>query len=293
MHPVAFQIGGLTIYWYGVLVALGFLAGLWTATRRAPLAGIAAERIVDLGPWLIVGGIVGSRLFYVISYWREEFAAAPWWEMLMIRRGGLVFYGGFAGAALAGFFYLWRKQLPALKVTDILAPSIALGYAFGRFGCFTNGCCYGQVCRLPWAVQFPSQSLAWEEHHRAGLVGLGDPALPVHPTQLYEALSGLILYLLLAWRFRHRRFDGEIFTLYLLGNAILRFTVEFFRGDYVVRYLGGWATPAQLLCLALFAAGLLLAGVLWRRHRNSPPTAQPPAPAQRTAPRRPRPGSRK
>ena len=94
MHKIAFQLGNFTIYWYGVLVALGFLAGLWTASRRALRAGIPGETIVDLGPWLILGTLVGARGLYVISYWREDFAGKPLWQMFNIRNGGLVFYGG-------------------------------------------------------------------------------------------------------------------------------------------------------------------------------------------------------
>jgi len=98
VHKIAFQLGSFTIYWYGVLVALGLLAGLWTASRRAPLSGIRNETIVDLGPWLILGTLVGARGLYVLSYWREDFAGRPLWQILNIRGGGLVFYGGLIGA---------------------------------------------------------------------------------------------------------------------------------------------------------------------------------------------------
>ncbi len=242
MEKVAFQFGNFAIYWYGVFVALGFLAGIWTAARRAPLQGLSPERVVDLGPWLIVGALVGARILYVLSYWNEQFREAPWWEVFMFRKGGLVFYGGFIGAALAGIIYIRAKRLPLMKVADTMAPSIPLGHAFGRLGCLMNGCCYGRVCHLPWAIHYP---FGHETYPNA-----------VHPTQIYESLLNLTLYFALARFYRKRRIEGQVFAAYLIGYAVLRFFVEFFRGDYPVRYLGGWATPAQLMSVLIFAVGL-------------------------------------
>ena len=126
MHKIAFQLGNFTIYWYGVLVALGFLAGLWTASRRALRAGIPGETIVDLGPWLILGTLVGARGLYVISYWREDFAGKPLWQMFNIRNGGLVFYGGLIGASLACVLYVRFKKLslPLFVLSDALKKSL-------------------------------------------------------------------------------------------------------------------------------------------------------------------------
>jgi phosphatidylglycerol---prolipoprotein diacylglyceryl transferase len=261
MHKVAFDLGGLTIYWYGVLVAAGFLAGIWTASRRAPRSGIPGERVADLGPWLILGAIVGSRLLFVVSYWEEEFAGRPFWEVFMIRNGGLVFYGGFIGAALAHVLYCRWKRIPLWKMADVLAPSIALGYFFGRLGCLMNGCCYGAPCDLPWAIRFP---IGHETYPEA-----------VHPTQLYESFSGLLIYLGLAWGYKHKRFDGEVFGWYLVANAVVRFGVEFFRADYEVRYLGGWATPAHLVALLVLGGGVALLRIQGRQ-RSLPPSKTPP-----------------
>lgn len=259
MHPEAFQIGGLTVYWYGILVAGGFLAGLWTASRRAPWSGVAGSQVLDLGPWLIVGAVVGGRLLFVVTYWREEFAGHPWWEVFMLRRGGLVFYGGFLGAVVAHMVYCRVKGLPVWRLADILAPSIALGYFFGRLGCLMTGCCYGAACDLPWAIRFP--------------VGHATHPQAVHPTQLYEATAGLLLYGGLAWFYRRRHRDGQVFALYLVANGLLRFGIEFFRGDYSVRYLGGWATPAHGIALGLLAAGGILFLLAARRESVRPPRA--------------------
>ncbi len=248
MHPIALELGPLSIHWYGVMVALAFVAGLWTASRRGLREGVAAEKIIDLGPWLIVGAILGARSLYVISYWDDAFAGKPLAEVFMIWRGGLVYYGGLIGASLACLLYTRLKKLPLWKVADIVAPSIALGSVFGRIGCFLNGCCYGRACSLPWAIRFPADN----PRH--------PPTYPVHPTELYDALLNLCLYGALAWLYRRKKFDGQVFGCYLVSYAVLRSFVEMFRGDYpeYQHYLGGWATPAHLVSIAILVAGLAL-----------------------------------
>src|SRR5688500_415510 len=130
MHQVAFQLGPLTIHWYGVFVALGFLVGFWTASRRAPREGLTPESILDLGPWLILGTLLGARGLYVATHW-ERFAAKPFPEVFMIHHGGLVYYGGLIGAIAAVWGYLIYKKMPIWRVGDVMAPSIALGSFFG------------------------------------------------------------------------------------------------------------------------------------------------------------------
>ena len=135
-------------------------------------------------------------------------------------------------------------------MADILAPSIALGCVFGRIGCLLNGCCYGRACNLPWAIRFPADN------------PLNPPTYPVHPTQIYDSLLNLGLYAVLAWLYRRKKFDGQVFGVYLVCYAVLRSFVEMFRGDYpeYQHYLGGWATPAHLVSILILAAGLVL---LW------------------------------
>lgn len=228
------------------MVAAAFLAGIWTATRRCPRDGLRPEAIADLGPWLIVGGLLGARVLYVVSYWKESFADQPWWEVFMIQHGGLVFYGGLIGAILAAVGYVRWKKLPLMKVADAMAPSIALGHVFGRIGCLMNGCCYGSACTLPWAIHFPKD-------HPTGGQG-------VHPTQLYEAGLNLILYITLAKLYRRKRFDGQVFGLYLMAYAVLRAVVEVFRGDYGVHKLGVF-TPGQVVSAVILAAGVAVFAV--------------------------------
>ena len=254
MHPIAFYLGSLPIRWYGVMMAAAFFAGLWTATRRARRVNVSGDTIADVTLWLMIGSIAGARFVYVTTYWKQEFAGQPFSEVFMIQHGGLVFYGGLIGAAVAGIIYLYWKKLPIWKIADIIAPSIALGSVFGRIGCLLNGCCYGRACDLPWAIRFPEDNPSHP------------PTYPVHPTEIYDGLLNLVLYLALAWLFRRKKFDGQIFALYLVGYAICRFIVEFFRGDYPADHIhDGIFTSAQLLSVPILAAGIILAVILSRR----------------------------
>ena len=254
MHPIAFQFGPLTVRWYGVMMAIAFIAGLWTASRRGLREGISAEKIMDIGPWLIVGTIVGARALHVMTYWHEEFAGQPFWEVFAVWKGGLVFYGGLIGASLATILYARCKKIGLWKLADVLAPSIALGYVFGRIGCFLNGCCFGRACDLPWAVTYPVGNIN------------GAPTYPVHPTQLYDSLLNIFLYLGLAWLYRRKKFDGQVFAAYLLCYAVTRSIVESFRGDYSQLHIHSalHLTPAQLVSMGIFAAGAALWALLSR-----------------------------
>ncbi|HEX4349335.1 MAG TPA: prolipoprotein diacylglyceryl transferase, partial [Verrucomicrobiae bacterium] len=216
------------------------------------LVNVHADIIADVTLWLMVGSIIGARVVYVTTYWKQEFADQPFSEVFMIQHGGLVYYGGLIGASVAGIIYLTWKKLPVWKIADILAPSIALGSVFGRIGCLLNGCCYGRACDLPWAIHFPAG-------HETGGIG-------VHPTEIYDALLNLVLYAGLAWLFRHKKFDGQIFALYLIGYAICRSIVECFRGDYPPDHIhAGIFTSAQLLSVPILIGGIVLALVLARR----------------------------
>jgi phosphatidylglycerol---prolipoprotein diacylglyceryl transferase len=256
VHPIAFYFGALPIRWYGVMMAAAFLAGLWTATRRARLANIHGEIIADVTMWLMAGSIIGARFVYVTTYWKQEFADQPFREVFMIQHGGLVYYGGLIGATVAGVGYLAWKKLPVWKIADILAPSIALGSVFGRIGCLLNGCCYGRACDLPWAIHFPAE----HETHGVG----------VHPTEIYDALLNLILYVFLAWLFRRKKFDGQIFSTYLIIYAVFRSIAEYFRGDYPTDHLHAGLTSAQLVSFPIFVVGLALAAILSRRAQTKP-----------------------
>jgi phosphatidylglycerol:prolipoprotein diacylglycerol transferase len=266
VHKIAFEFGPVTVTWYGILVACGFIAGLWTASRRAARRQIPADTIMDLGPWLLLGAIVGARVFYVVSYWEEDFAGHPFYEVFMIQHGGLVYYGGLMGASLACIVFARSKKLPLWRLADVLAPSIALGSFFGRWGCLTYGCCYGAPTTLPWGIQFPKDHESYPQH--------------VHPTQIYDALLNLALYGLLAWLYRKRKFEGCVFAVYLMCYALLRSFVEIFRGDYTTRHYWHGMTPAQLVSIGIFLAGALLLLTLPRKRPPADSAAKSPLPNQ-------------
>lgn len=258
MHPVAFQIGQFTIYWYGILVASGILLGLYTASRRSALDRLPREAVADLGTLLIVGALLGARLLYVFTFWKEDFAGQSWTKIFAIRDGGLVFYGGLIGASVATISYCAWKKLPLWSLADTLAPSIALGHVFGRLGCLMTGCCFGKPSDLPWAIQFPKQSQAWNHQIALEKITGGQATLPVHPTQIYESLLNLVLFFALARLYRRKKFDGQVFATYLLCYAVLRAFVEMFRGDYPANQITAGLTPAQMVSLGIFAAGVLV-----------------------------------
>jgi phosphatidylglycerol---prolipoprotein diacylglyceryl transferase len=253
VHPIAFHLGSFQVHSYGVMIALAFVFGLWTATLRARRENISAETIGDITLWIMLGVILGARAVYVTTYWKDEFAGQPLSEIFAVWHGGLVFYGGLTGAVIAGTIYLRWKKLPVWKTADVLAPSIALGSVFGRIGCLLNGCCYGRACSLPWAISFPADN------------PLHPPVYLVHPTEIYDALLNLILYFFLTWLFRRKKFDGQIFATYLILYAVFRSIVEYFRGDYPVDHVHYGLTSAQLVSVPIFVAGLVLAAILSRR----------------------------
>jgi phosphatidylglycerol:prolipoprotein diacylglycerol transferase len=261
VHKIAFELGRLTITWYGIFVAAGFLFGLWNASRRALRENLDPDAIFDCGTWLLIGTILGARALYVVSYWPEIVKAArdydhsPALEILMVHHGGLVYYGGLIGASAACVGFARRRRFPLWKLADILAPGVALGSFFGRWGCLMNGCCYGRPTRLPWGIQFP---VGHETHpHNDGLPHM------VHPTEIYDSLLNLALFAGLAWFYKRRKFDGQVFALYLVCYAVLRSFVECFRGDYPASDLvAGWITPAQLASVGTLLAGALLLALL-------------------------------
>jgi phosphatidylglycerol:prolipoprotein diacylglycerol transferase len=257
MHPILFEIpriefgnwtiGPFPIRLYGLMIGIGFLLGVWLASRRARKEGIDPDRILDMGVSLLLAAIVGSRLLYVLVNMQEF--QRNWLDVFAIWKGGLVFYGGLIGAVVAGMWYLRRHQLPLWKTADIFAPYIALGHMFGRFGCFFAGCCYGSPASTSLGITFS------DPHSLAPL------GVPLYPTQLFEAGGEFMNFLLLLTLYRHRKFDGQIFWLYPALYAILRFVVEFFRGDAARGlWFGGVISTSQIIAVFMFGAALFM---LW------------------------------
>ncbi|MFQ5458464.1 MAG: prolipoprotein diacylglyceryl transferase [Myxococcota bacterium] len=215
MHPNLFDIPfieGLTVHTYGVMLAIGFLAGASFCVHQARRYGEDPQRVLDLCFYILIAAILGSRLYYVLIEW-PYYAAHPL-QILNFTRGGLVFYGGAIGAILTAIFFMRRWKLPIWRTCDLMAPAVPLGIFFGRIGCFSAGCCYGRPTDVPWAVVFRDPA------------AIADHGIPLHPTQLYASLDGLILFVALVLYQPYKRFDGQVFSAFLIGYAILRYAVE-------------------------------------------------------------------
>jgi phosphatidylglycerol:prolipoprotein diacylglycerol transferase len=202
--------------------------------------------------------------------------------VLKVWRGGLAYYGGFIFAAVFGILYARKHAMGKWRVADLAAPWIAFGLAVTRVGCFLNGCCWGKVSHVPWAVHFPKGGSVWEAQRTSGLIAANDAALPVHPTQLYLAALNFGMFLVLYFVVRRRkRLDGQVFAWLLIIKAVVRSFVEIFRDDDRGVFFG-WLSSSQILSLPLLAAGLyLLLGGLRSRWLADPVT--PPAPAAEPA----------
>ena len=222
MHPVLFDFSGLTIYSYGVLLAAAYLLGLQFALIRARTRGLDAQRVMDLGIWIIVSALVGAKLLLLIVDFKQ-FTSSPR-DLLGLLRSGGVFYGGLIAAVAVALIYLRRHKLPLWTTTDVFAPGIALGHIVGRMGCLLAGCCFGRPTSVPWAITFTNPLAA---------ANVGTPlGVPLHPTQLYEAGAELlILVFLLLWERRGLGFPGRTFWSYMLLYGVSRFAIEFYRGD--------------------------------------------------------------
>jgi phosphatidylglycerol:prolipoprotein diacylglycerol transferase len=229
MFPLLFEIplfGGIKVYTYGVLVALGFVAGIWWAVRAGKLARIKPDFVLDLSFYIIVAALVGSRLLYIAIDW-QRYAERPL-DVLKIWEGGLVFYGGLIGAMAVSLYYIRKHRQSFLKVADVFMPGVALGHGIGRLGCFMAGCCYGRPAdpNAWWAVAFPQNPFS-----------LAPAGVPLVPSQILEAAAEFAIFIVLVAVRRRKGFDGQIFLLYLVLYSVSRSVLETFRGDSVRGYL--------------------------------------------------------
>ncbi|MBO7166223.1 MAG: prolipoprotein diacylglyceryl transferase [Kiritimatiellae bacterium] len=233
MFPELFSIGPITLKTYGLCMALGFLAAWQVLSYFAKKAGKSPDSFSNLLILMMVSGIVGSRIAYVIEHWQKEFASHP--ELIIrVDQGGLMFYGGLILSILTFLIWCKCKKEPIVKFADMMAVVIPLGHAFGRIGCFFFGCCYGKVSDCACAISFPAGSPAWHEQVSQKLIeSRATESLPVLPTQLFESISVLLLFIVLFFLYKKfgQKYQGLITGAYLSLYALIRFGLECLRGD--------------------------------------------------------------
>lgn len=278
MKPILFTlplgIRGWDLHTYGLAVAIGFAVGIVLAARQGRRVGMDPEALLDLSFWILVAGVLSSRLGFVLAHGGEfvrlcagdgeprnfgqtiSDCAAP----LKLWQGGLVFYGGAIGAAVVSWRFARRRGWSFGTLADLFAPSVALGHAFGRLGCFFAGCCFGKPTSSGIGVSFPPGSVAFEQLAHTGGLSTGATATPfLHPTQLYEAAGEIVIFLILVLSRSRQRFAGATALLYALLYGLLRLIVENFRGDPGRAAVGG-ASVAQIVsgAIVLAAAAAIL-----------------------------------
>jgi phosphatidylglycerol:prolipoprotein diacylglycerol transferase len=313
---------GLPLHTYGLMMALGFLVGIWLAAREAtrafpelakvhgklePYGQVVRAHVFELGFWLPVGVIVGAKVLYLITTWDQHPTFVSALSSLFSLSGGLVFYGGFIGAILISILYCHWNRLPFLRIADVFIPSVAIGHAIGRIGCLAAGCCWGGIAKagsfiairfpsaasMPWG--FGTNSLAFDSQvkdHRwvdasghihstavEGAQKISEYAqstgytLPLYPAQLMESLGELAIFFLLIWIRRHKRFNGQLLAMWLLCYSILRFTIEFFRGDDIREFLFKYPnaidpvilSTSQTISLGILATGIAVWSIFERK----------------------------
>ena len=234
MHPVIIEFGHLAIRWYGVMIALAFLVGMWLAGKEAERKGIGKERIQNFFLYAFLGAIVGARLYFVAFsdvtvFWKKPLAVFAIWE------GGLAIHGAILGGLLVSFIFARHHRINLPKFLDTLAPSLILGQAIGRIGCFFNGDAHGYPTTMPWGLVYSPESIAGQIY----------PGLPLHPTQLYEMVLNLIIFGVL-WKLRKKlNVGGHLFLLYVILYSAARIFVEHFRADKLT-YFGNYSAAQTI-----------------------------------------------
>ena len=290
MYPIAFHIGNFAVHWYGVFIGIGFLASFGLLMYLKQYAKLTSDQIYNIAMIALFAGVIGARIFYVVQFW-EQFSGRGILAILNVHEGGLVFYGGFILAFIAECLYAkWptvrrllglkekqpadgsepRKDISILALLDILGPAMALAHAFGRVSCFMQGCCFGKPAPqgFPFAVRFPPGSGAAARY--PSLLSSGSE--PVYPVQLFESAGNVLMCIILLLLLRKRKYSGTIGGVYLILYGVMRFLIEFMRGDHTDSILG--LTPSQFIAVAIAIPGgiivYLTARNLGRKQEKKP-----------------------
>ncbi len=271
MFPRLFQIGNFYLPTYGVLVASGVLLGLWISVRNSEKQGINGDDAWNLGIFMVLAGIVGAKILYIVNDWSSY--AHNWKEIFSLNtlQAGGVFSGGLLAALAVGAWYMRSHHMPPLRTMDAFAPGLAFGHVLGRFGCFSAGCCYGKPTDHFWGVTFTNQL--------ANSVSQTPLGVRLEPTQLIEAAAEFINFVFLMWLLKRKKFDGQVFAAFIMLYGIERFLIEFLRGDEgrgVV--FGGLMSGTQLIAICLVMGG----GLIWWLKSGTLLTSPSSVPVQST-----------
>jgi phosphatidylglycerol:prolipoprotein diacylglycerol transferase len=266
MYRYLFTIKDFQLPAYGFMAVLGYLTGMYFISKEAGRNKIEPVLVQSLSMWIIVGMLIGARIWYVWENW-YQFASEPI-SIFKLWEGGMVFYGGFIGGFVGGILFIKLANLPLRKVMDITAPGIAIAIAIGRIGCFLNGCCYGRITDSCVGVRFPARWYppAYVEHLQKGLISNGaEQSLPVIPTQLISALNLFVIFFIL-WNIRKKKiFNGFLFTLFIGLYGLQRFTTDFFRhyseNALILKYL----SLSQVLSIILIITSIVIISIGYRK----------------------------
>ncbi len=266
--PDSLRSSGVPVFGYGLMMFIGIICATGFAIRNAKMLGLKSDVIMDMTMWLVVPGIVGGRMFYVIQkhYEKGMLTGKSFGEALRtivnLPDGGLVFFGAIIGG-LGGFLaYCYRRKLNVLQMGDIVLPSVFIGLGFGRIGCFLYGCCFGGTCSLPWAVRFPKDSVPYDSQISTGFITPDALAsLPIHPTQIYSSVNAFLLAAVLILYLRHRPYNGAVLAIGWIIYPIARFILELLRNDEVGLFNTGM-TISQQISTFLLVTGIIYTFVL-------------------------------
>lgn len=264
MYPYILEIGNFKLASYGVFSALAYLSAIIYLNRQKKQTQISDKIFWNIITVLIISALLGAKLLYIVIFWQyfDGNFFGKIFDAIKDFRFGFVYFGGFISALVCGIWYVKKKSLSVTRLADFFAPAIALGHSIGRLGCFFAGCCYGKPATSAFAVKFTNPQ---------SLIDPGYLGVPVHPAQLYEAGGNFIIFLILHFMLKQsiskKLKTGRVMLAYILGYAVLRFTIEFFRGDDRGGFTFG-LSPSQIIAIAVICITPLVYGVWFKKEQS-------------------------